>query len=593
MVQKQHLSIDHVGYIAFGGEVEIKDGIKVTMKFNPFSEAFTEAKIKSAREKCGYWPATRNALKSKKVRHVLKTYEESISNYQHNVDDDNDSTRSEEAGEEDDDEHRLYDLLSSAQLDDNHGDKDVQEELLQAMEDLNMKTVFKLVRKGYIEVEELGTRTLTRECNSEDDGESDDGEVHNNIRAEPNTRARQDQLAKAKTAGQFFKLTMGGDILNSSDYLIGLARKGMKKDAEALEKQKKAIQAYEKVAEAAETIVFSKPYPRWTAKDFKIAIKFKQGLKAPDDRKWNQSAKLSTLKDFYETHYKRRPRLGPDQMNWTEEDEAKLNRLKSGEISSVDETTMYGRCLEARKHYLVQRVGNLSPQSRLEVLEELLRLLSHEEKNKLGFVASSERTSIDHNAIDFTSLSQANRAPIPRLLLEILEDCPIANVDNEDDEQENGMEVLEGGVEQQDKDDAGVASDTGSVQSSECSFSSLLNPRRYKDNDNQGSGDCDSSESSSDLQSVADEEENNADKCECITEIQVFPKEIKVAQLTMKMKGLELIRDELSERGIHFDDTMKIRELKKILIKEGLNGKNWFEPKSALIIQCIKDGLLN
>ena len=92
---------------------------------------------------------------------------------------------------------------------------------------------------------------------------------------------------------------------------------------------------------------------------------------------------------------------------------------------------------------------------------------------------------------------------------------------------------------------------------------------------------------------VDGEEENNADKCECITEIQVFPKEIKVAQLTMKMKGLELIRDELSERGIHFDDTMKIRELKKILIKEGLNGKNWFEPKSALIIQCIKDGLLN
>ena len=70
----------------------------------------------------------------------------------------------------------------------------------------------------------------------------------------------------------------------------------MKKDDEALEKEKKSIHACGKVVDQARATVFSKQYAMWTAKDFKLAIKFKDGLKAPNDQKRNQIWKIIELR---------------------------------------------------------------------------------------------------------------------------------------------------------------------------------------------------------------------------------------------------------------------------------------------------------
>ena len=298
-------------------------------------------------------------MKSKKVRHVLKAYEQSVSRSSENnnnnsssrsIDDDVSSRNSNDEDTVSNEEDLISNLISS----DDNDNRDVQEQLLQTIEDLNIKTVSTLIAKGYLNTAELGTRKLLRESNNSIDNEQEtEGSsqfLHSILRTEPNTRERQDQLAFARNAGEFHRITMGGGILNCSDMMIGLARKRMKKDAESMEKEKKAIQAYEKNEKQARLNVFPKPYTKWTAKDFKIAIKYKQGLKAPDNRKWNQNTKLDLLRAFYEEHYKGRAKLGPDQIHWNEEDEGKLERTKAGEINSAQEFIMYGRCLEGRKN---------------------------------------------------------------------------------------------------------------------------------------------------------------------------------------------------------------------------------------------------
>ena len=97
----------------------------------------------------------------------------------------------------------------------------------------------------------------------------------------------------------------------------------MKKDTEDLGRE--SIQAYENNEELARSSVFHKLYGNWTAKDFKIAIKYNQGLNAPNDQKWNQNVKISVLKEFYEDHYKGRTRRCEDkELSLTSEDEVML-----------------------------------------------------------------------------------------------------------------------------------------------------------------------------------------------------------------------------------------------------------------------------
>ena len=272
--------------------------------------------------------------------------------------------------------------------------------------------------------------------------------------------------------------------------MIGLARKRMKKDIEELERKKKSIQAYEKIAEEARVNVFSKPYTRWTAKDFKAAIKYKQGLKAPDNRKWNQSSKFDVLKTFYDAHYKGLPRLGPDEICWKPEDEEKLESMRAGKIDSVQETTMYARCLDGRKNYLLERLINLSAQSRFDIIEDATALLTHEERNKLGFklgfLVSNEIQSDDDedDSEHSRNISLLSTDHIPRLLTEIL------------DEEEDIVLGISDDADSENEIDSLRSDGNCSDQSSEC-LSALLNNQNNRNvNINHDSRDSDSDSSS-------------------------------------------------------------------------------------------------
>ena len=693
---KAKLTLEHVGYIVFGGEAKIAPNHVIRFKYKPFLEAFTEEKIKSAREGCGYWPNTRNALKNKKVRHVLKAYEQSVSRGGNNngttrmdndisssyIDHDDNSSRNSNINEENAEEQSNNDeqaLISSLFSPDDR-DVDVQEALLQSIEDLNIKTVATLVGKGYSNVAELGTRKLLREpsTNSQQNTNNDINNENEGlfqtsffVRTEPNTQERQDQLASVKYAGEFHRVTMGGGILNCSDMMIGLARKRMKKDAEELKKQKKSIQMYETIEKEARSSVFTKPYTRWTAKDFKVAIKYKQGLKAPTDRKWNQNAKIPILKAFYEEHYKGKARLGPDDISWKLEDEVKLERMNAGEISSVQETVMYARSLEGRKDYLVKRLLNLSVESRFNIIEDVAILLTGEERNTLGaklcFItldgSESESDEIDSNC--HTSLVSLASDPSSSLLItEILDEEQSSSQNTnceEDDVLEISMEEELNSSEESDKNRSmQIDDDSCSEKSSESLFEMLA----HGNDINNGGGNDDDSDSSScfnfgeqqknascskqneakarrdkyidspisSLQNikhpvfhatVSDIDNVNDDNNEDVAEEQkedgatidedspsspasdksngnhdedsrgddasICVPWVRMPQITTEKNGVALLRDELSERGISYNDEWKIRKLKSVLTSEGLDGEKEFQPKSSLIMQAIKD----
>ena len=67
---------------------------------------------------------------------------------------------------------------------------------------------------------------------------------------------------------------------------------------------------------------------------------------------------------------------------------------------------------------------------------------------------------------------------------------------------------------------------------------------------------------------------------------------IRLSRFTIDKNGISLIQDELSVRGIEFDESLGIWALKTLLTRVALNGEKEFQPKSSLIIQAIKDELI-
>ena len=198
------LSLDDIGSCVFGGNVNLKDGSHVTLE-NAFLKGLTPALIQGARLKCGYCPATRAALKSNRVRHQIIEA----------TDGDVDATA---------------DPLGA---------------LYQMLEKDNKEAANMLIDAGYPENQvSLLVKSANRLTIAQIEGRQATA-------TEPNTRERQDALEKVKSAGDFFRITLGGDIQNSSDMLFAFERRAMKKKAEKLEKMKAACQAFQAIKDKA------------------------------------------------------------------------------------------------------------------------------------------------------------------------------------------------------------------------------------------------------------------------------------------------------------------------------------------------------
>ena len=96
-------------------------------------------------------------------------------------------------------------------------------------------------------------------------------------------------------------------------------------------------------------------------------------------------------------------------------------------------------------------------------------------------------------------------------------------------------------------------------------------------------------ENSSEHRSTASGDETNGNEDD-MSEASVY---VRMSQITTEKDGVTLIKDELNERGIEYDDNWKIRKLKNELINDGLNGEKEFKPKSSLIMQAIDNELIS
>ena len=342
------LSFQDVGYLVFGGTVKLSDGTEVVLEA-AFAKYFSKEHIQAAREKCGYFPATRNALRSDRLRHEI-------------VED--------EDGEVDE-------------------EKDPYGSMLDTLEQQNHSTVAQLVEKGYT-LATLGKRNVERITATQTEGRAA-------VRTLPNTRERQDLLMKCSRAGHFFEITDGGGVLNSADMLLAKERKDMLVRAQALEKTKKSLEDYTMVSiEAVE--VFNKPYIGWLKNDFKIALKYKHGPNAPQGETSISGWGKKKLKQQYDLKYKGKSR---DQRwnGWTVKQQQELERLERGEITTVQESVIYGRAMQTQTDYLTARIQTVSKDSRMKVWKELANTLPQDEKVKISDLMSGrEMTDISYSS---------------------------------------------------------------------------------------------------------------------------------------------------------------------------------------------------
>jgi hypothetical protein len=328
------------GYIIFGGSVLLKDGSYIELE-PAFSLYLSPAHIKAAREKCGYCPATRNALNSSQIRHEVV------------------------AGEEDDIEE----------------DSDPHGALLDQLEKENHFCVSQLEERGY-SLAFQAKRFVKRITSNQLAGQA-------TTRTVPNTRERQDLLQKVSTSGQFYQVTSGGAVLNSADVLLGRERKLMLKEAKTLQDLKKETLAFADTLKSAK-LLGEKDYKKWTMRDFKVAIQYKAGKPMTFS-----GLKAADLKTLYRDKYKGKKRQKPrDGGSWTAENEGRLEDCLSGEIDDILESTIYGRALDTQNTYLSTRLLSMSKTRRKDVLAKVLEELTDDEKIEIGLMLSGGPNSV-------------------------------------------------------------------------------------------------------------------------------------------------------------------------------------------------------
>ena len=364
------VSFEDAGYLLFGGNVRITNhhtGETESIEL-PFSyiTGLSRANLQSSRRKCGYWPATRASLFSDQVAVDLLLEEPSSGN-----------TSADEDGLSEED---LVDPFQS---------------LLKETRDLNHEVVERLVRKGY-------KLAVEAKRNLEEVNADDVQSAMELVYTEPHTRERQDQLQTVSRAGQFFKYTFGGDILNSSDFLIAMERKSMKKEYEKLKKRKQLVLSYHNDIVPAARLVFEKSYHKWTTQNFFHAIKYKQGIDVScKEEKIVTSMKKPHLKKVYEEFYQgcKRSTLVKEGLKWGEEQEHRLNNCERGVIDDLRETAIFGKAIDANNEYVVARLGIISSSRRRSIILDTIEKCTAQEKLALieeavGLLDNNEQNMI-------------------------------------------------------------------------------------------------------------------------------------------------------------------------------------------------------
>ena len=303
---KASLSWNDIGLCVFGGTATLVDGSEIVLE-KAFELAFTPQHIATARKACGYCPSTRSALQAPQIRHEV-------------IED--------EFGDIDE-EADVYGLLLNELEQQN---KDAVEKLIDEMDYQLAAGLRRSVQRvtAAQTVARAGTRTI------------------------PNSRARQDAIMAASTAGGFFHATNGGCPMTCDDALLAYSRKNMQGRAKEFEKRKKDNEAAIKLFADASLILTK---DKWTKPDYQVMIKWKQlaavGL-GDGDYEDNISQNKPQLKKLWEEKYVMLP--DPPAPSWTEADEAALEAMEQGEVTDFLVDTGIKQCQDTEDDYLVGRL---------------------------------------------------------------------------------------------------------------------------------------------------------------------------------------------------------------------------------------------
>ena len=178
--EQAQLTINDVGYILRGGEIKFSDGTTLVLE-DAFLTYLSPTHIKAARDKCGYCPATRAALKHSLIRHQIVLSEDGTIDM-----------NADPHGE-------MLDILEKA----NH-------RVIDSLLALNAN--YDLCVNGKRFANHVIPTTVT-----------EDG--YKTTLTTPGTREHQDLLQKYGTAGVFYKITGGGSVLTSPDMILQYERK--------------------------------------------------------------------------------------------------------------------------------------------------------------------------------------------------------------------------------------------------------------------------------------------------------------------------------------------------------------------------------
>ena len=193
----------------------------------------------------------------------------------------------------------------------------------------------------------------------------------------PNTREHQDLLQKCSTAGVHFRLTGGGDVVTTSDWIMAHERKAMPALLKEAQKIKTSKIQYKDIEEKA-VEVYSKDYCDSKKLDLQTAIQYKEGP-VPDD-KIDINKNKPELKTIYEEKFLGKRRDRSKLFEWTEEEEANLHALREGEIPDYKLTAVWNGAIEKQIEFLATKHKNLPFARRLKVHKEHRSNLSEAQK---------------------------------------------------------------------------------------------------------------------------------------------------------------------------------------------------------------------
>lgn len=221
------LGLDDFGYIIFGGKVPLPDGTFIEL-CPAFEDALRPELIKKAREKCGYCPATRQALKSDRIRHeIVETAD----------------------GDVDCDADPYGALLSILEKDNHEACNELIEAGYNAAAVNNLRRSVRRVTAAQV-IGREATQTL------------------------PGTRERQDLLQTVQSAGQFFWFTMGGGAMNCADMLYAFERKRMGLEAKSLITTRDACEKFGPITESFQELMTSgREANTWLNADLRVFIR--------------------------------------------------------------------------------------------------------------------------------------------------------------------------------------------------------------------------------------------------------------------------------------------------------------------------------